>query len=154
MGETIYLCSELCLILPTSTKSIFLSPFLFIYFMYNNLLWLNGIISSALECIINILDFIYAMRSMFAKWSYLNFIYGWRSPWNMHETDAIGHCNITPPTWYLDAAITTGKVPKLNPQIIIFFSLIVSVAQANKISKSLQIISSPTSLTLDSPYPV
>ena len=67
----------------------------------------------------------------------------------MQAIEAIGHWRIVPFTGYLEAAFTTGKLPKLNPHKIIFSIQLVYVKWASTIYRSLHIISYPTSLALD-----
>jgi hypothetical protein len=70
------------------------------------------------------------------------------------ETDAIGHCRITPLTLYFAALKTTGKVPRLNPHKIIEVIGFFSQAHAITIYRSPQIIYYPTTYFLLSPYAV
>jgi hypothetical protein len=80
---------------------------------------LIGITSSAWLCTMKIFDFTFVMRLRFEKKSYLTLLLGDKFSVKKQDTDAIGHCRITPFTGYLAAADSTGKEPRLNPHKII-----------------------------------
>jgi hypothetical protein len=67
----------------------------------------------------------------------------------MQLRDPIGHCNIQALILYLAELKVTGKEPRLKPQSIICSSGLFT--QAITSSKSLQMISYPTSFLRDMP---
>ncbi len=89
-----------------------------------------------------ILDLTEVIRLRLEKKSCLRLISGEKLSVKKQETEAMGHCRMTPLTGYLAAALSTGKEPRLNPHKIIWLRGLFS--QAKTISISFAMISSPT----------